>query len=66
MVVWKKVNCELHFDTFSNQGKVEIKKGREEGGSKSEKDADSQELMMEEGAVVLSSWKDIQFTHEQG
>ena len=31
VVVQKKANCELHFDTFFNQGQVEIKKGKEEG-----------------------------------
>ena len=57
--------CELHFDSFINQGQVKIKGGREKGGSKSEEGADSRRLLTEDGAVVLSSWKVIQVTFEQ-
>ena len=49
------MNYDLHFDTFINQGHVEIKKGREEGGSKGEEGADSRRLLIEDGAVLLSS-----------
>ena len=55
LVMIKKLNCELHFVTCFNQRKVEIKKGREEEGMNSEKGIDSQETMMKEGAIVLSS-----------